>query len=62
MFGSKHIFRVRRLYKLIMRVHRGLPPELRIIGDNYARDEFKRHMNCTPEESQIFLREWTVCI
>ncbi|KAJ8737887.1 hypothetical protein PYW08_000482 [Mythimna loreyi] len=54
-----HVSRVRRLYKLIFRVHRALPPELRIMGDNYARDEFKRHKKCNPEEAKIFLNEWT---
>ncbi|CAH0745917.1 unnamed protein product [Diatraea saccharalis] len=59
MFGPEHVSRVRQLYKLIFRVHRALPTELRIMGDNYARDEFKRHKNCNLEESRIFLNEWT---
>ncbi|XP_022832870.1 succinate dehydrogenase assembly factor 3, mitochondrial [Spodoptera litura] len=59
MSSVEHVFRVRRLYKLIFRVHRALPPELRIMGDNYARDEFKRHKKCNPEEAKIFLNEWT---
>lgn len=61
MSALDHVSRVRRLYKLIFRVHRALPPELRIMGDNYARDEFKRHKKCNPEEAKIFLNEWTVC-
>lgn len=60
MFTTEHMSRVRRLYKLIFRVHRALPAELRVIGDNYARDEFKRHKICTPQEAKIFLNEWTV--
>ncbi|KAJ8736907.1 hypothetical protein PYW07_000178 [Mythimna separata] len=59
MSSLEHVSRVRRLYKLIFRVHRALPPELRIMGDNYARDEFKRHKKCNPEEAKIFLNEWT---
>lgn len=59
MSGPEHIFRVRRLYKLIFRVHRALPAELRIMGDNYAREEFKRHKNCNTVEANIFLNEWT---
>ncbi|OWR50474.1 succinate dehydrogenase assembly factor 3, mitochondrial [Danaus plexippus] len=55
----EHVSRVRRLYKLIFRVHRALPDELRVLGDNYAREEFKRHKNCTPDEAKIFLNEWT---
>ncbi|XP_059055329.1 succinate dehydrogenase assembly factor 3, mitochondrial [Achroia grisella] len=59
MSSPEHLLRVRKLYKLIFRVHRSLPPELRVLGDNYARDEFKRHKNCNPEEARIFLTEWT---
>ncbi|XP_063837566.1 succinate dehydrogenase assembly factor 3, mitochondrial [Ostrinia nubilalis] len=59
MSGAEHISRVRRLYKLIFRVHRALPAELRVMGDNYAREEFKRHKKCNPEEARIFLNEWT---
>ncbi|CAK1554696.1 unnamed protein product [Leptosia nina] len=59
MFNTEHVGRVRVLYKLILRVHRALPAELRVIGDNYARDEFKRHKNCNPQEAAIFLNEWT---
>ncbi|CAH2103666.1 unnamed protein product [Euphydryas editha] len=59
MFAADHVLRVRMLYKLIFRVHRALPAELRILGDNYARDEFKRHKNCNPHEASIFLHEWT---
>ncbi|XP_026500276.1 succinate dehydrogenase assembly factor 3, mitochondrial [Vanessa tameamea] len=59
MSAAIHVSRVRTLYKLIFRVHRALPPELRILGDNYAREEFKRHKNCNPQEANIFLNEWT---
>lgn len=54
--------RVRTLYKLILRLHRGLPEELQIIGTNYTRDEFKRHKKCNPQEANIFMSEWTVSI
>lgn len=57
---SGHILRVRQLYKLIFRLHRGLPVELRVLGDNYARDEFKRHKKCEPHEAHIFMKEWAV--
>lgn len=29
------------------------------MGNNYARDEFKRHKTCKKEEANIFLTEWT---
>lgn len=51
--------KVKTLYKLILKLHRGLPKELQIIGTSYARDEFKRHKSCTPTEADIFMREWT---
>lgn len=57
--SADHVSRVRKLYKLILRIHRGLTTELRILGDNYARDEFKRHKQCNMDEANIFLNEWT---
>lgn len=36
-----------------------LPPELQPLGNNYARDEFKRHKNCNETEAKIFMVEWT---
>ncbi|XP_033148933.1 succinate dehydrogenase assembly factor 3, mitochondrial [Drosophila busckii] len=53
-----HPQRVRLLYKTILRLHRGLPRELRSLGDNYVRDEFRRHLKCNPMESQLFMTEW----
>lgn len=55
-----HIQRVKRLYKTILKLHKGLPPELQILGTNYTRDEFKRHKKCNIEETRIFLNEWSV--
>lgn len=52
--------KVRRLYKTIIKLHRGLPQELKLLGDGYARDEFKRHKNCNPDEAKIFMNEWSV--
>lgn len=37
-----HGQRVRKLYKSILRLHRGIPEELQLLGNNYAKDEFKR--------------------
>lgn len=36
-----------------------LPPELQPLGNNYARDEFRRHKNCNETEAKIFMVEWT---
>ncbi|XP_011196936.2 succinate dehydrogenase assembly factor 3, mitochondrial [Zeugodacus cucurbitae] len=53
-----HAQKVRILYKTILRLHRGLPEELRDLGDKYARDEFRRHLTCSPMEAQLFITEW----
>lgn len=60
--NTGHTQKVRLLYKTILKLHRGMPPELQIIGDNYVKDEFKRHKKCTPDEAEIFIKEWSVCI
>lgn len=57
-----HVRKVRLLYKTILRLHRGLPKELQELGQQYVRDEFHRHKNCNPKETQTFMFEWTVCI
>jgi len=33
--------------------------DLRILGDEYVREEFKRHKGVNPDEAQIFFKEWT---
>lgn len=60
MASQTHVQRVRTLYKTILRLHRGLPAEIQPLGNNYVRDEFKRHKNCVESEAIIFLHEWTV--
>ncbi|XP_060872156.1 succinate dehydrogenase assembly factor 3, mitochondrial [Metopolophium dirhodum] len=59
MSGLNHVQRVRLLYKTILRLHRGLPNELQELGQAYVRDEFRRHKNCNPKETQIFMLEWS---
>ncbi|CAD5224274.1 unnamed protein product [Bursaphelenchus okinawaensis] len=48
------------LYKRILRLHYGLPKELRLMGDSYVKDEFRRHKTASPEQSLLFLKEWTL--
>lgn len=60
MASRTHVQRVRILYKTILRLHRGLPVEIRPLGDGYVRDEFRRHKKCVESEAIIFLHEWTV--
>ncbi len=55
-----HPERVRFLYKVILRTHRALPPQLRAIGDSYVREEFKKHKKCEPQYVGPFMMEWTV--
>lgn len=55
-----HVPRVRLLYKTILRLHRGLPPELQALGTTYTRDEFRRHKNCNEAEAAVFMSAWTV--
>ena len=61
MFGTGHTSNVRVLYKSILRLHRGLPLELKALGDQYVKDEFKRHIDCDPKFVPAFMKEWTVC-
>ncbi|RLN88104.1 hypothetical protein BBJ28_00010123 [Nothophytophthora sp. Chile5] len=50
---------VLRLYKRILALHKQkLEPHMRILGDQYVRDEFKRHKNAAPKFVPLFLREW----
>ncbi|XP_049532460.1 succinate dehydrogenase assembly factor 3, mitochondrial [Anopheles darlingi] len=53
-----HARKVKVLYKTILRLHRGLPAALQEMGDGYVKDEFKRHKNCSPLESEHFIKEW----
>ncbi|XP_066249798.1 succinate dehydrogenase assembly factor 3, mitochondrial [Euwallacea similis] len=54
-----HAHNVRTLYKLILRLHRGLPEELQFLGTKYTQEEFRRHKNCTPHEVAVFMKEWS---
>ncbi|XP_051033093.1 succinate dehydrogenase assembly factor 3, mitochondrial [Phodopus roborovskii] len=53
-----HVSRVRSLYKRILQLHRALPPDLKALGDQYVKDEFRRHKTVGPGEAQRFLQEW----
>ncbi|KAL6743549.1 ACN9 family protein [Ancylostoma duodenale] len=47
------------LYKRILRLHYGLPPPARLMGDSYVKDEFRRHKDASPEHTAVFINEWT---
>uniref|UniRef100_A0A158Q742 Succinate dehydrogenase assembly factor 3 n=1 Tax=Elaeophora elaphi TaxID=1147741 RepID=A0A158Q742_9BILA len=47
-----------KLNLFILRLHYGLPKEMRMIGDQYIKNEFRRHKNVSPEQAVVFLKEW----
>ncbi|KAK2096290.1 Succinate dehydrogenase assembly factor 3, mitochondrial, partial [Saguinus oedipus] len=53
-----HVSRVRALYKRVLQLHRVLPPDLKALGDQYVKDEFRRHKAVGSDEAQRFLQEW----
>lgn len=55
---SAHVSKVRSLYKRILVLHRFLPIDLRALGDQYVKDEFRRHKAAAAEEATGFMAEW----
>ncbi len=58
--GKDHGRRVCLLYKRILRLHKGLPADVRAIGDWYVKEEFRRHKTAGPQETVLFMQEWIV--
>nr|XP_040045415.1 succinate dehydrogenase assembly factor 3, mitochondrial [Gasterosteus aculeatus aculeatus] len=58
MAASAHVSSVRSLYKRILVLHRFLPIDLRALGDQYVKDEFRRHKGASAEEAKGFMSEW----
>ncbi|KAJ1666995.1 hypothetical protein IW140_002207 [Coemansia sp. RSA 1813] len=49
------------LYRQILRVHRLLPREIRFIGDQYVRAEFRNHRTVTDKRFlEPFFKQWTM--
>jgi len=47
------------LYRRLLRAHRALPHEMRSLGDDYVRSEFRRHRDVTnPVYIMGFLSQW----
>lgn len=47
------------MYRTILRLHRNtLAPDLRALGDNYVKEEFRKHKDAAPEFVEPFFREW----
>lgn len=55
---AAHVSRVRALYRRILLLHRALPPDLKALGDQYVKDEFRRHKAVGADEARRFLQEW----
>jgi len=53
-----HVQKVRMLYKACLKLHRGLPLEIKAIGDSYVKDEFRRHKNADTQQTQVFMEAW----
>jgi len=49
-----------RLYRRILKLHNNLPLIPKALGDQYVRDEFRRHKNATQEQITEFIQEWKV--
>ena len=60
--AAEHVLRVRALYKALLRLHRGLPLQMQALGNQYMKDEFKRHKEANAAEVEVFMVEWTVSI
>ncbi|ETI39185.1 hypothetical protein F441_15009 [Phytophthora nicotianae CJ01A1] len=51
--------KVLALYKRILTLHRQkLEPHMRVLGDQYVRDEFKRHKSAASKFVPPFMQEW----
>ena len=60
MAATAHVSKVLSLYKRILVLHRFLPIDLRALGDQYVKDEFRRHKTASTEEVKNFVTEWEV--
>ncbi|XP_072531939.1 succinate dehydrogenase assembly factor 3, mitochondrial [Salminus brasiliensis] len=58
MASPAHVSKVRSLYKRILLLHRFMPIDLRALGDQYVKDEFRRHKSASPEDAKLFMKEW----
>lgn len=48
------------LYRNILKIHRKLPDKIRVLGDQYVKNEFQLHKNVTSNEKlDIFFQAWT---
>lgn len=50
--------RALRLYRSILKSHKSLPVEMRVLGDEYVRNEFRLHLKAKPEQLIEFYTAW----
>lgn len=51
--------RLMRLYGQLLRTHRRvLPTDMRVIGDEYVKKEFRLHRDAKAELKEVFFVEW----
>jgi len=47
------------LFRAILKEHRNkLPSHMRMLGDDYVRNEFKQHKTAKPEQLTMFFTAW----
>lgn len=51
-----------RLYRRILKLHKSLPLTSKALGDQYLKDEFRRHKNASQEQMAEFIQEWKVSL
>ncbi|KAL0945413.1 hypothetical protein HGRIS_000905 [Hohenbuehelia grisea] len=57
--ASASLMPPRQLLRNILRSHRNLPPDMRPLGDDYVKAEFRRHQHITnPVHIMGFLLQW----
>lgn len=50
----------KELYRKVLRLHCRLPADMQIIGDGYAKAEFRQHLSKADEvQMQEFCQQWT---
>ena len=60
--ASEHVSRVRALYKAILKLHRGLPLPMQALGDQYVKEEFRRHKEAQKPVSYTHLTLPTMAV
>lgn len=49
-----------RLYRRVLKLHKHLPLTSKALGDQYVKNEFRRHKNANPDQITKFIQEWKI--